>query len=125
MNDLPKSIRVGPYDISIVHLPSDSEDFGQFHLGDQELRLQKEFRSGVAAVDTFVHELAHAAWRVLGLPGRATEEQVCSSVAPIFTQVFRDHPEVLHWMLKKLSDTSATTKSSTTPVSDGCPTSRR
>lgn len=105
VHGLPKSIRVGPYDIEIVALPEKDDRFGCFQLGKQELGLAPHFHSGVAAVDTFLHELAHAAWTISGLLNRATEEQAASAIGPVFTQVFRDHPEIVVWIANMLNPT--------------------
>lgn len=108
VHGLPSTIRVGPYDIFIRPLPSESDLFGRFRLYDQEILLSKNFLSGHALVDTFIHELTHAIWSIFGLGTKATEEQVASAIAPHLTQVLRDHPEILHWMIENLTKSSTT-----------------
>jgi hypothetical protein len=111
LDGLPKTIRIGPYDITITSLPDDHEDFGGFNLGQADIRLQANLITPVMVVDTFLHEVIHAACRIYGIiDDDFLEERICSGVAPVMTQIFLDHPEILRWMLKSLepSTTSPT-----------------
>ena len=104
VDGLPSAIRVGPYDIKIVFLPDDSDDYGHFLASELELGIQRQFASGAVAVDTFLHEILHAVWWAAALPRkRCEEERAVSQIAPSLTQVFRDHPELLTWMQKTLA----------------------
>lgn len=114
LDGLPKIIRIGPYDITIKRLPDDHDDCGNFNLGDGELRLQAACYTPVMVVDTFIHEVIHAASKIHDIfDDDLLEERVCSTVAPVMTAMFLQHPEILRWMLKSLepSSTSPTTSS--------------
>ena len=103
LDGLPPTIRIGPYEITIKLLPDDHDDCGNFNLGHGELRLQGAFYTPTMAVDTFIHEVIHAACRIYDIiADDSLEERVCSGVAPVLTQIFLDHPEILRWMLKNL-----------------------
>jgi hypothetical protein len=111
LDGLPKTIRVGPYDITIKLLPDDHENSGEFNLGYGELRLQGEFYTPVMAVDTFLHEVIHAVSKIYDvIDDDLLEERVCSTLAPAMTAMFLHSPEILRWMLKSLepSTTSPT-----------------
>jgi hypothetical protein len=109
LDGLPKTIRIGPYEINIVLLPKEHEDCGNFNLGDGVIGLQGAFHSPTMAVDTFIHEVIHAACRIYGVvEDDLLEERICSGVAPVMTQIFLDHPEILQWMLKSLTKSSTT-----------------
>lgn len=114
LDGLPNTIRIGPYEITIVALPDGHEDFGSFNLGEAVIRLQGSVISPVMVVDTFIHEVIHAACRIYGvIDDDVVEERLCSGVAPVLTQIFLDHPEVLRWMLKSLETKSSTTSPTT------------
>jgi hypothetical protein len=103
LDGLPKTIRIGPYDITIKLLPGDHDDCGNFNLGEGAIGLQGAFHTPTMAVDTFIHEVIHAACRIYGIiDDDFLEERICSGVAPVMTQIFLDHPEILRWMLKSL-----------------------
>jgi len=104
VGDLPSSIRVGPYDFTItIKDKLDNDEHGNCHLDAQEIQLRSTAPSPHFAADTVLHELIHAAWKVGGLPARATEEHVATVVATQLTQVFRDSPAILAWLASKVS----------------------
>ena len=103
LDGLPSTIRIGPFTFTIVALPDDHDDFGNCNLGHAVIRLRGDLVSPIMVVDTFIHEAIHMACRIYGIvDDDALEERVCSGVAPVLTQIFLDHPEILRWMLKNL-----------------------
>lgn len=55
-------------------------------------------------VNGVIHETLHAIWNVHGLGGEdALEEQTVNSLANGLTQVIRDNPELVYWMVEQLA----------------------
>jgi hypothetical protein len=104
---LPQSIRVGPYDVAVVLVDAFEDDddcYGYFSNDPPTIQLLQRYASPVLAVDTVLHEIAHAIWWASALPKkRCDEERAIAALAPGFVQVFRDHPELLEWIKSSLS----------------------
>jgi hypothetical protein len=100
MDGLPKSVRVGPHVIAIKVLPEKemADDFGALEMCKLEMRLCDRYAGGSLAVDTAIHEVLHAIWHV-SLKESGIEEQMVSAIASQLTQVIRDNPEFMKWIL--------------------------
>lgn len=107
VDDLPASIRVGPYQISItvVSKLNRDNDYGEFHFDGQRITVRKSYKSTALAVTTVLHELIHAMWAAYELPNRPNEEQVAGSLSTCLTQVLLDNPDFLCWLKNKLLTT--------------------
>lgn len=102
---LPATIRVGPYDFKLMREAQidGGDSYGSFSLNDQELKILKEYNCPELAVDTLIHELLHASWRICGIQKCGEEEAAVSGLAASLTQVFKDNRKVLTWIQRALA----------------------
>lgn len=100
VDDLPASIRVGPYTIKIT-IEDVPNAYGQFSPADQEITIQPAFKTAPLAIDTVLHELLHAMWFATALP-KKYEERFVSALSPCLTQVLQDNPGLRSWLLKSI-----------------------
>ncbi len=112
LNTLPKSIRVGPWDVTIeIHekaiprtLTVDNAwgcycpDELHIDLGRVGDIPNKHFFAG-----TVLHEIMHAMWSISNLKAEGQEEEVVQSLENMFVQVFRDNPEFKKWWSRAVS----------------------
>lgn len=105
---LPKSVKVGPYDVKIVERDEEWSDavhaVGMF-FGD---KLQIEinvYRDAMFVLDTLLHEIFHAIFNVYDLADDDREEKIVTVGATAFTQVFRDNPALTRFMQQVLTKT--------------------
>jgi hypothetical protein len=101
---LPGVIRIGPFDIRVVYdtadLKSPPESWGMYQHGVQ-IELDATQPPGVVAVDTVLHECLHGILRCAGWP-RKEEEKIVAAIATGITQLLRDNPQLLAWMVAAL-----------------------
>jgi hypothetical protein len=100
MTGLPKTVRVGPHDITIGFYGKDDaeQEFGNFENAALKINVCREYSSGSQAVDTVIHELCHAMFYASGLRPIKHEEKICGMLGMMFTQLIRDNPELVTWM---------------------------
>lgn len=105
VDDLPASIRVGPYDVAIeVWREPDPAAFGRFDPEAMTIYLRGEWSSEAHAVDIFLHEVLHAVAYVYSLcEGRITEERVAATLGTALMAVFRDNSWLPAWLGRALS----------------------
>lgn len=100
MSNLPRSIKIGPYDYAVVKLDkSDAgRNYGAFASEDQEIRLRDSFKSKHMLADTLLHEILHGIWFVHGIVARDGEERIIGQMATGLTQVLRDNPALVSFL---------------------------
>tara|TARA_R110001606_G_scaffold99217_1_gene219024 strand:- start:452 stop:751 length:300 start_codon:yes stop_codon:yes gene_type:complete len=97
-----KSVKVGPTDFSIEYVPLNDELFGDFSYINSRIRIEQNLK-GTALVDTVLHEILHAIWKLGQLKDkREDEERAVAIMATYLTQVLRDNPKMLTWLKKNL-----------------------
>jgi len=97
-----KSVKVGPTDFSIEYVPLNDEIFGDFSYINSRIRIEENLK-GSALVDTVLHEILHAIWKLGQLKDkREDEERAVAIMATYLTQVLRDNPNMLTWLKKNL-----------------------
>ena len=97
-----KSVKVGPTDFSIEYVPLNDELFGDFSYINSRIRIEENLK-GTALVDTVLHEILHAIWKLGQLKDkREDEERAVAIMATYLTQVLRDNPMMLTWLKKNL-----------------------
>lgn len=98
----PKRVKISALDFSIEYVPLNEELFGDFSYLNSRIRIEKNL-SGPPLVDTLLHEINHAVWKVWQLKDRKEdEERVVAVMAAAWTQIFRDNPGFSKWMQKEL-----------------------
>ncbi len=103
LDDLPPSIRIGPFDVALEAKDklSEADEWGDFEV--VTIRLKSAQPSPTFAVDTLLHEIYHAIYKWHSLRKHDDEERICSVMATGLTQVLRDNPKLLAWILKSLT----------------------
>jgi len=97
-----KSVKVGPTDFSIEYVPLNDELFGDFSYINSRIRIEENLK-GTALVDTVLHEILHAIWKLGQLKDkREDEERAVAMMETYLTQVLRDNPKMLTWLKKNL-----------------------
>lgn len=95
-------LRIGPLDIDVVFCPLNEEIFGDFCYIKNKIRIEESL-SGPPLVDTLIHEVNHAVWKVGQLSNKKqNEERAVAVMASIWTQIYRDNPRLLDWIGKNL-----------------------
>jgi hypothetical protein len=99
---LPDSIRIGPYDISIVlwtveQAEENNSDEGQFSATDEEIRLAP-LRSKVRIAEVMLHEITHALFWSGNIEPEDGEERIVLRLGIGWAQVYRDNPWLLDWL---------------------------
>ncbi len=97
---LPKSVRVGPYEIPVIIMELDDDVQGEFSFGKLAIRLSPKQPSAVFAADTVLHELLHAIWRVYNLKVGDDEERTVTTLAMAMIQLFHDNIVLVAWLAK-------------------------
>lgn len=99
----PTSIRVGPYDVRIIKMAASVGAHGEFDDTDMTIAVKDEYSSPPYEVDTWLHELLHAIWFTQNIKDGDGEERTVRQMATGLTQVFRDNPDLLRWLLGRLA----------------------
>lgn len=103
---LPKSIRVGPFDVEVrpMSLVNAEKAWGLFYGNDQAIELAPNMGKHRQAM-TLLHELLHAVWTYNGLSKsedeHVGEEAVVDALSRGLAQVWRDNPELFRWFSKQ------------------------
>ncbi len=100
---LPKSVRIGPFDIKLnIKEFDDPDTWGMFVWGAMTIQLAPDQPTAIFAADTLWHEFYHAISKIYGLAQGDTEERIASVTSPAWIQLFRDNPGLLPWVWKSL-----------------------
>ena len=100
---LPKSLRIGPYDIGLQLREFDDLDtWGCWAFGALAIQLSPNQPSKSFAVDTLIHELFHALWKIYGLAQQDSDERYATVMATAWTQLYKDNPRLLSWIASAL-----------------------
>ena len=104
VRSLPKSIRVGGYDVRIgLMARADSEAasvYGLFWPSKQLIELETGFASKEKVVETFLHEVVHAIYWVAGIKEDDGEERTTAAMGRVWMQIHRDNPWLGEWIRK-------------------------
>ena len=99
----PNKIRIGPNDVEVQHVSLNGEIFGDYSYINNLIRIEKTLTGG-PFVDTILHEMLHAIWRLGQLKdAKETEERTVSVTASYLAQIIRDNPELIAWLQKEMS----------------------
>lgn len=107
----PKVFKVSAFDYKVTLVDKivdddGSESWGQIVYEDYEISLQREQPSPSTAADTLLHELMHAVWHNTDLQGEVgpgLEERIVRNLSSGLIALFRDNPQFLKWMHKRLT----------------------
>ena len=95
-------VKVGAVDIDVFSLPFDGEAFGDFNYLNMRIRVDENLK-GTVLVDTVLHELNHAIWAIGNLKSeKEEEERVVAVMASYWTQILRDNPHLIKWIIKNI-----------------------
>jgi hypothetical protein len=100
MSDLPSSLKIGAFTISILgqDRDSDAEDYGSFSHRNQAIHLSGQFANEQLRAVTLLHEIHHAIWWAQNIKPRDGEERIVDSLSSGFAQVWRDNPELIAYL---------------------------
>lgn len=100
-----KTIRVGPFDITIKQLAGEERDrcMGMYSDTQMALLMRETYHSEKQEAETLIHELLHAIYSVFGVKPKDPEERVISQMSIGMASVIRDNPKVIEWLKEKLS----------------------
>lgn len=100
-----KSIRVGPFDISIKKLEGEELEkwCGTFSEAKHTIYLAETFETPRQEAETAIHEIMHAIYSVFGVRDKDQEERVVGLMSVGMASVIRDNPKLIEWLRKKLS----------------------
>ena len=105
---LPRKLKIGAYDWSVVVDDSESENAGQARFASDELVIwRSNITSTGHAVGTVLHECLHIVFenQGLGKMKRGKEEREEAIILGFETgliSLFRDNPKLFNWMRKWL-----------------------
>ena len=95
-------VKVGAVDIDVFSLPFDGDAFGDFNYLNMRIRVDENLK-GTVLVDTVLHELNHAIWAIGNLKTeKEEEERVVAVMASYWTQILRDNPHLIRWIIRNL-----------------------
>ena len=100
-----KSIRVGPFDLTIKPLTGEDRDkcLGMFSETQMSILMRDQYASDQQEAETLLHEILHAIWSVGGCKAKDHEERVISQMSIVMAGVFQDNPDLIEWLKEKLS----------------------
>ena len=100
-----KSIRVGPFDISINQLEGEDRDrcLGMFSETRQSILMRESYPNSQQEAETLLHELLHAVYATYGVRAKDPEERTISQMSIGMASVIRDNPDLIEWLKEKLS----------------------
>lgn len=102
VENLPASVRVGPYTFSIekwsMHQASANQAFGLCSSNEQRISIQSEMPTRWRAVDTFIHELYHAIFYAYGIEDEDKEERAVGALGTAHVALYRDNPWLIDWI---------------------------
>jgi len=95
-------VRVGPFDLDINFVPLNGEMFGDFSYMDSRIRIEKSLR-GTMLIDTLLHELFHAMYKIGNLKRGDKVERLVSVFSIYNAGFYRDNPDLVKFLLKHSS----------------------
>ncbi|MGE5163042.1 MAG: hypothetical protein ACM3IH_03325 [Sphingobacteriales bacterium] len=100
-----KSVRVGPFDISLTTLTGEERDkcLGMFSEHQMSIMLRETFASDQQEAETLLHEVIHACFAVAAIQDKDSHERTVSMLSTCMAQVIRDNPGLIDWLKEKLS----------------------
>lgn len=100
-----KSVRVGPFDVEIKTLEGKERDnnLGTFCDTQLTISVRDTYRNPQQEAETFLHELMHAIYEVMGIKSKDGEERIISQMSLGMAMVIRDNPDLIGWLKEKLS----------------------
>jgi hypothetical protein len=113
INRLPESLRIGPFDVRIEKHDklSDDDTWGTYNGASLLMQFQSGQPSNCFAVDTVLHEIHHAIYRIFALRDSDDEERIVAVTATAMTQVLRDNPKLVEWLKDTLESPARVTAS--------------
>lgn len=93
------AVRIGPFDLDINFVPLNGEIFGDFSYMDSRIRIEKSLRGSIL-VETILHEINHAIYKIGNLLDKDTEERIVSVFSMFEAGFYRDNPEFIKFLLK-------------------------
>lgn len=103
IDQLPRTIRVGPFDIRIEPVDDLGGSWGTYEGAKLLLQVERGVQCRFRALDTVIHEINHAIWTTYGLGENEPEERAATVLATGWTQVYRDNPLLLAWIAARLA----------------------
>jgi Zn-dependent peptidase ImmA (M78 family) len=97
MKKLPKTIKIGAYDIKLKYWGELQETFGQYFEVEQTIYLAPVSDATLAA-DTLLHEIMHAIFHIYVIQAHDDEERTVTTLSSGLTQVFKDNPAILDYI---------------------------
>lgn len=106
-SNLPVStIKVLHVDYDLVAMPPDyadaSNQWGDTDKSKRIIRVDTRAKPRDVA-EVLLHELIHAVWEAMGIPGRPREERAVRAISTGLTTVWRDNPALHKWYGKQIS----------------------
>lgn len=91
---LPDSVKVGPFVYAIRKLDrlSDEDNWGECDSGTLTISLKRAQPSPVFALDSLMHEVGHAIWKLFALGDENKEETAVAALATGWVMVLTDNP---------------------------------
>jgi hypothetical protein len=104
VRDLPDKVGIAHHTFSIRELSAKKANKGGFG-GDcnyvkSRIRVRLDNQSGPEICNVLLHEILHGCWYAQGLPPEAEEEVAVTALANVLTQVIRDNPEVVSYLVE-------------------------
>lgn len=105
---IPKKVRIGYLDYKIEEY-QDDEFEGDYSPQSQRIRIRTLGRSSAFIANTLLHEVMHGVYYHSSLKSpnssdsdTETEENVVNGMSNMLSQVFRDNPDLIRYLLKTL-----------------------
>lgn len=103
--NLPAKVRVGAWDYRIEAFSfgdgADSGKFGTCSTNQKLIQIDLHWGAKRAAA-TLLHEIVHAVWSEWNMEKEDEEERIVRCVADGLSAVWRDNPEVMRWIHRRL-----------------------
>ena len=107
MLGLPKKIKVAAFDIDIRLVGHEEMasrgEWGNFQAYAYLINIDSSIPSNYKLVDTLLHEIGHALYWAYGIEDYDKEERIVRTFATGWTQVYRDNPELVAFIVKTLN----------------------
>lgn len=103
-DELPGSIRLGPFDIELAVRNGEGGDltknWGEFSSNRQVINIDRTIADTVRFVEVLVHEITHAIYWAYGVEEQDKQERIVLTLARPWLQIYRDNPWLLKWLTK-------------------------
>jgi hypothetical protein len=109
---LPETLRIGAYDWRIYLKPEIKDETGDDIAGHCvergftfEFNTDPDIHSNpLIAMETVLHEITHAIFSTGHITKGDTEERVCLILGSLWTQIYRDNPKLMQWIVDVLAE---------------------